>query len=146
MLKLHTFRAFLLASAVLVFSCGDDSGGKGDNFDPEGTYKANLVMEDGTVPVVLGLKPGGKATLKGLFGDQVTTSGKWEKIETKKGYEKDGVKASFESTKELRVVFMLKQAEGGLSLVDLYVRKTGKVATLQGTELKEKNTLFRRID
>ena len=145
MLKLHTFRAFLLATAALVFSCGDDSEGKGENFDPEGTYKANLVMEDGPLPIVLGLNPEGKATLKGLFGD-TATSGTWEKIETKKGYEKDGVKASFESAQELRVVFMLKQAEGGLALADLYVRKAGVPSTLQGTVLKEKNTLFKRID
>ena len=139
--KFHPVQLLLLIAALTV-SCGDD-------FQPEGKYKGKLVMEDGNKFIRLDLLANEKASLGGLLPK--TLQGNWKKESTGMGFAKDGVMATFDTQKssgeEFRIVLMLRQAEGGLTLADLRTRLLleKKFSMLQSFKLKEDNPLLRLV-
>ncbi|MGE4550435.1 MAG: hypothetical protein AAEJ57_03520 [Opitutales bacterium] len=136
-MKSHPILLLLAITSALTFSCSGD-------FSPEGTYRGELVMEDGSKRITLELRPNSRARVKGLFRN--AKEGVWKKEATGLGFSKDGVVATFDDKKaneEYRVVFKLQQADDGLILADLQVRLM-KGLMLQSYVLKEKKPLLRR--
>ena len=141
-MKLHPIFPLLVAS-VLTFSCGSDF-----SLEKNTTYKGKLVFADGNKHVTLILSVNGKARLGGLYPN--SAQGTWEKAPTGLGYEKDGVKATFDGMKSnegYRIVFMLQPSDDGLILADIRGRLLkDKPSTLQSLKLKENKPLLKRID
>jgi hypothetical protein len=139
--KFHPFQPLLLVAALTV-SCGGD-------FHPEGKYRGRIVMGDGNKLIRLDLLANEKASLGGLLPK--TLQGTWKKEATGVGFAKDGVMATFDTKKssgeKFRLVLMLRQAEGGLTLADIRARLLleDKFSMLQSFKLKEENPLLRRV-
>jgi hypothetical protein len=141
-MKFHPIFPLLVASA-LTFSCGSDF-----SLEKTTTYKGKLVFGDGNKYVTLELLVDGKAHLGGLYPN--VARGTWEKAPTGLGYEKDGVKATFDGMKSnegYRIVFMLQPRDDGLVLADIRGRLLkDKPSTLRSLKLKEKKPLLKRTD
>ncbi len=124
--------AFFFPCFWIVFSCSSP-------IVHEGTYKGEIVMEDGVRNITLELRKGGVATLDGLYGKNV--EGSWEN-ERVGGVYKDDVWATFKFP-EYRVRLDLRADEGGLILVKMSARLEGKTI-LRTLHLKEENPLLRK--
>ena len=141
-MKFHIFQPLILAAAALTVSCGGD-------FQPEGKYRGRIVMGDGNKLIRLDLLANERASLGGLLPK--TLQGTWKKEATGVGFAKDGVMATFDTKKssgeKFRLVLMLRQAEGGLTLADIRARLLleDKFSMLQSFKLKEENPLLRRV-
>ena len=133
----------LLIISTLSFSCGSDF-----SLNQNTTYQGKLVLEDGVKFVSLVLLADGSAQLKGLYPN--LAKGSWTSEATGLGYEKDGVKATFDGVKEkesYRIVFMLQPTDEGLVLADIRVRLLkDKPSMLQSLTLKEKKPLLSRVE
>ncbi|MAK46701.1 MAG: hypothetical protein CMI24_05540 [Opitutae bacterium] len=106
----------------------------------EGTYKGEIVMEDGASNITLELRKGGVATLDGLYGKKI--EGSWENERVGGVYE-DDVWATF-NFPEYRVRLDLRSNEGGLILVKMSARLEGKTI-LRTLHLKEEKPLLRKF-
>ena len=141
-MKFHPVQIIALLASSLLFSCS------GDSSHHVGTYRGNLVMEEGSKQVTLELRSDGTARLKGLHAK--SPEGTWKAEATSLGFSADGVVATFDAKRgndKFRVVLMLQKAEEGLILADLRGRLLlDKPTMLQSLELKKKKPLLRKYN